>query len=505
MNPASPPLRLFDQVQAFQYVVAEKAPIYRAIVQVFSEARHHYVIELRPAEVLDRIRAAGIFVALGPDETLDYYLDMLVKWGNLASAQDSATVTRLEDFYRKRLLYRLTPAGEAAHRAVAEVEDAIGRSGRLQASMLVKIRDELRELTGDREPSELVVGLHDLNAAFESLTEEANRFIGDLDRPTGAKRMDEERFTFYKRALLAYIHRFVGQLRLLGDEIRALIDGIDAEALIDRALPGAELPPARDDADPRADWRAEWLARWTGIRAWFVGTASSMPTVERLAAVAVEAVLGLTRSLGRLSGASARSMDRAADFRVLAHWFGRCPDDRAAHGLWHAAFGLSTGRHFHLESNVEGAPSWWDAAPVEVPVRLRERGQVAVATGRAGAIPDYSAARQWLEQKRRQERAQLDAAIRRLSGEFELRDVGRLDPAEFDLFLALLDQALAAPKEGDGSQSARTIDGRVRIRLTPPKDDELVVLEAPGGRLWCRNHHLEVSAVEGAAWRSEAR
>lgn len=505
------PLRMLNQVAALHYATAENAPIYRAIIQVFAEARQSYVIELRVPDVLERLRAARLFTGAATEEDpltedqLNYHLDHLVGWGNLAHAHDAASVSSLQDFYRRRFLYHLTPVGEAAHRAVVEVESTAGKSGSLQASMLVKIRDALLSLaTTAEDPDTVLKLLHDLHSAFDTLTQEANRFISDLGRQTSAERAEEERFLLYKRALLAYLSRFLQQLRRLADEIRAAIGDVEragAERLIAAAARSPDLPPALHGADPAAQYREDQLRRWAGIRTWFVGEAThgerGVPTVERLAEVAVDAVIGLTRALGRLNERRSRPVDRAADFRTLARWFSEAPDDRAAHALFHGAFGLGSARHYHLaHPDPEAIPpstSFWDAPPVEVPVRLRTHGAISHA-GRPSAAPDHTFARQWLAQKRRREREQVERATARFSGrgELSMSDLAELDPAEFDLLLSLLDQALASGRRPDGTRSTVTSDGRLRIVLRPPPSKELVRLQTPNGDLHCLDYRIQV-------------
>jgi uncharacterized protein (TIGR02677 family) len=499
----APPRRMLNQVAAFRHVTADNAPTYRAIMEVFFAARQRYVIELRAPDVLERLTGSGDAFELASEEALDYHLGHLVEWGNLAAAHDPGAVSRLEDFYKKRLLYHLTAVGEAAHRAVLEVEAAVGRSGSLQSNMLVKIRDALHALgdaaaAGALEPDALFRTFHDLGAAFDTLTAEANRFIGEIDRAGGGP-VEEERFVLYKQALLAYIARFIEQLRRLADEIRGAIERVaaDAQTLIAAASRSSDLPPGLGDGDPAAAWRDDQSARWRGVRAWFVGAPGAAATVERLAEVARGAVVALTRSLTRINDRRARPIDRAADFRALAGWFAACPDDRAAHVLWRAAFGLSPARHFDLaeadDELVAPGTSWWSAPPVEVPVRLRSHGRTS-SSGRPSAAPDHTLTRQWIAQKRRREQAALDDAVRRFAGrgEIALSSLAALDAAGFDLLLALLDRALAAPRREGGSRSARTADGRLELSLRPPRDGARVSLSTPGGRLQCLDYRLEV-------------
>lgn len=506
------PPRLLNQVAAFNYVTAPNAPTYRAIMQAFYEAKQHYMIELRPGEILEQVRSNGYHTELKSDEDLERHLATLVEWGNLLRSHDTAAVSHIDDFYRKRYLFHLTAVGEAAHRAVLDVEATVGKSGSLQTTMLVKIRDALNALaksatTTSLDPDKLVRLLHDLHSAFETLTHEANRFIGDLNRHFGGERMEEDRFVLHKQAVLAYISRFVEQLRYLAAEIAAGIQAVErggVDRVIAVAANSADLPPALDDADPITWWIGEQHAKWKGVCAWFVANHASSPaTVERLAEVAVGAVVGLTRTLGRLNDRRTRPVDRAADFRTLARWFAECRTDSSAHELWQTAFGLYSARHFHLEEKdaelTNPGVSWWETEPVAVPVQLRVRGKISKA-GRPSAAADYSQAKQWIAQCRRRERAQLEAAVHRFAGKGPLRfsDIAKLDMAEFDLLLALLDEALNATRSADGTRKTRTADGRLTITLHPSRgaDAVLVTLVTPRGRLRCHNYRITV--VENA-------
>jgi uncharacterized protein (TIGR02677 family) len=514
-SPAPAPSRLLDQVSVFRYVTVENAPSYRAILEVLVEAKEHYVIELRPAEIADRLARSGLFFELPAAEDLDRHLDQLAEWGNLQRSHDTGAVARVEDFYRRRYLYRLTAAGESAHRAVREVEATVGRSGALQTSMLVEIREALGALTEAARAGDapgLVRALHRLRGAFESLTEEANLFLGELDRHAAHERVDEVRFLAHKRALLAYLGRFVEDLRRLRPEIAARLADAESHGP-DRFLPlaaaAADLPPALEGADPAARWIAEERERWDGIRAWFAGRAGIAPRVERLHGAALTAVVRLTRSLDRLNDRRVRAVDRAADFRTLARWFSACATDDDAHALWASAFGLYPARHFHIGEDdpdlTRPDASWWDARPVEVPVRLRTHGAVS-RSGRPPPALDFSDGRTWIAARRRRERAQLEGAMARFAGRGPLRlsSLGRIDGPELDQLLALLDEALVAPREPGGTRRARSADGRFEIVLTPPPGERWVMLETPLGRLRCLDYELRVAASARARPAAEA-
>jgi hypothetical protein len=82
---------------------------------------------------------------------------------------------------------------------------------------------------------------------------------------------------------------------------------------------------------------------------------------------------------------------------------------------------------------------------------------------------------------RRRERAQVEAAMTRFAGRGPvlLSSLAELDAAEFEQLLALLDEALAAPRAEDGSRQARTVDGALEVVLVPPAGERSWVSLAP--------------------------
>jgi len=503
----STPVRRLGPVPALRYVTAPNAPTYRAIMEAFSRAKQRYQIELNEREVLELIWANGDAFDVDDERPLEVSLNSLVDWGNLAVSHDTPRAASLKDYYRKRYVYRLTAVGEAAHRAVREVEETVGRSGSLQTSMLETIRDVLYKLvleqrSADPDAGKLVGLLHQLHAAFTSLTEEAGLFITELGRHLSAGHRDVEGFKLYKQAVLAYIGRFVSHLRRIEHQVierlRELHDhGVDR--LILHAVSAAELPPALGDSDPAAAWIAEQEQRWRGVLEWFDGRGDGeLRWVDRLARFATDAVVRITQTLTRINERRTERVDRAADYRRLALWFSTCDRDEDAHRIAHAAFGVYSARHFHIgdedDELVHPSTSWWDATPAPIPVPLRRRGRQSNA-GRAATARDFSESRRWIEQLRRRERAQVETARRRFTdrGRFCLSALVSVNAEEFALLLDLLDEALCAPRSEDGSRATRTADGRLEVRLSRREDHEdFVEIITPTGRLRCRDYWIEV-------------
>ena len=90
-------------VSLFSHVTAEKTGVYRAVMEIFAAAKRQFRLHLRPDEVLVEARWPGARPSL---EEVQQALSQLVEWGNLQAQPDTARVASIEDFYRKRLLYR---------------------------------------------------------------------------------------------------------------------------------------------------------------------------------------------------------------------------------------------------------------------------------------------------------------------------------------------------------------------------------------------------------------
>ena len=128
------------RLRAFAYVTADKAPLYRAVMRVFVEAKASFTLHLRPQDV-----AAALSEPLDL-AAVEAALASLREWGNLEAHPDTADVATVEEFYRPRYLFQLTPEGEAAERALAAYEAALAQRGELQTAALSDIGSLLAEL-----------------------------------------------------------------------------------------------------------------------------------------------------------------------------------------------------------------------------------------------------------------------------------------------------------------------------------------------------------------------
>jgi uncharacterized protein (TIGR02677 family) len=489
---------LGGRLTLFSYTVESLAPLYRAVMRLFLEAKGRYRIQLRPDDVAAELRRTGLLAEL-PEGSVDRALDQLVEWGNLRRSHDTGRVATLEDFRRRHFVYQLTAAGEAAERAVGEVLAALERSGSLQRVMLGTILRNLLEIRGELEivdsggprPERLFELLFNVTEQFRALTENASTFLARLHEAIDQGEVRTEAFLLYKQAVLEYLEQFLGELSEIAPRITREIQGIEAaggERLVALAAGADAAPTPLGIQDP-----AEGLRRkWQGIAAWFVGDGREPATVEHLRAAARGAINRILLVLERLHEKRFRRFSRAADLLRLAGWFDRLEGapggGERVHRLFQSLFGLFGARHFGgLEEDpdlVRPGTSWWEAPPVPIAPALRSTGR-STALGRTVQIVDHSRVKQLLAERHRREGEAQAAALVRFAGcgPLALADLPPLSPDEFALLLSFLDQLLSAPPGRDGRREAWSRDGRLRLALDPAAPEAFAEVETEAGRL----------------------
>src|SRR5215472_7414321 len=106
------PARDRGEPQPFTHLSVPNAGLYRGLLLTFARAKERFIVHLRPEDIASELR-------IDADEQLSLALEQLVVWGNLRADVDTSRVTTVEDFHRKRCLYQLTAAGQAAEQAIA--------------------------------------------------------------------------------------------------------------------------------------------------------------------------------------------------------------------------------------------------------------------------------------------------------------------------------------------------------------------------------------------------
>jgi uncharacterized protein (TIGR02677 family) len=489
--------------RVFAHLTAERASLYRGILEAFVRGKERFALHLRPSDVERALASAG-----HPEEAtaVSTALGQLVEWQNLEAHPDTADVATVEDFNRPRHLYQLTPTGEAAERAVAFFEHALRERGELQAVALADIRallEELGQVLGGDPPDEAKGhrALLALRGRFEELTTKAQAFMASLQRTIDLHGLALQALLAYKRSLIDYLERFIGELLLATAEIAALVVRLEEQgiarllaAVAEREVADALAASSEERATLAAAGLSAWQGRWLGLRSWFLSRDGEPSQAEILRQRARSAIPALLSAVARLNDRRVARSDRSSDLRTLALWFAEAPSEAHAHRLWRAAFALAPARHLAIDDEtmiardvtpIGAQASWLEAPPIGISPRLRASGRYT-RPGPSSRVIDRSAEKARLASLLEEETAQIEEARRRLANGRPLRlsALGNLGRAEFDLLLDLLGEALARRVRPTETIEATSSDGSLVIALAAPLDAAVASVETATG--WLR-------------------
>lgn len=503
----------------FAHLTVPNAALYRQVMRTFLAAKERFAVHLRPEDVHAAMEAGSRPVDV---ESVVKALDSLVTWGNLRADPDTARVTAVEDFYRKRFIYQLTRAGEAAEAALGTYDEVLGRRGELQAVALHDIVTQLRALLviaseDEPDPAKAYVALSVLTARFTDLADNARAFMGSLQRTIDLHDIEVEAFLAYKDRLIQYLERFIQDLITLGGRIALLIGELEEQG---RVGPMLRLAAAREAADAapedaehaEAAAQEKWAARWSGLAEWFVSAEGRESQARLLRGRALGSIPQLLSVVRQLNERRAGRSDRSADFRALARWFAQAPDDEARHRLWRVAFGLYSSRHLTVDADTlaertaEPQPAstpWAEARPLRISPQLRRTGSYE-RRGKPRRVADRGEAKRRLAEiaARQAEQAGAARALLATGGPIRLSRLGELDPLSFQLFLRLLGDALATWRPGMTTTAATSGDGSMEIRLTVLGDGSTAEVHTPDGVFSGPDHLIDIidlTAREGGS------
>ena len=498
----------------FAHLSTPNARIYRRVMRALLAEKERFTVHVRPEQVAAALRADG-----GEPVEEDAVSDALERladgsWGNVLAFPDSSRVTALEDFYRRRMLYQMSRPGEAAERALAQYDAALGTRGSLQSVALediVVLLTHLRDTVVEHQagaPTDAArahQALRSLRERFAELAENAVAFMGSIQRTIDLHDADVEAFLAYKEQLIDYLERFIHDLLTRGAAIAELLDSIPHAGVDFLATTAAERE-ATDAAPGEADIavsasREVWRRQWSGLTDWFVSTPgrdSEAKLLRARARAAIPALLAVVRSLHEAGGRT----DRTHDFLTLARWFAALPEDGDRHRLWRSAFGLTPVRHLSVTAETEEAWSvadlgnatpWAEAPAVQVSPQLRRTGSYE-RRGKPVRVSDRSEAKALLIARAQAEAEQTSAARRRIltHGPRPLSAFAELDPEAFRLFIGLLGDALAAMGPRADSAQVHTSDGELSVTLRRVPGAGVAVIRTPDGELSGPDHLVDI-------------
>jgi uncharacterized protein (TIGR02677 family) len=499
-----------------RYLGLKAAPFYRVVLDVLVDEESRLGLQLPTATIAQRVTERLEQAASGPVDCppVAKLLEQLYGWGNVDRIHNTHRKGSPQEYLRQDYLYQMTPAGTVVHRELARIDQELGMTGALQASMLPEVRSALVALVAalgepkaeDRDQQAYIAFTRVVNG-FTQLSENAKLFVQGLNRSLHLDSAEKaERFLAYKQLVVDYLQTFSVGIAKFAAGIAEGIEAAEQRGVLAALseIAAVEVAPTLGVSTDKAAARdAEAMrARWLGLRRWFFPDGDQQPVVTMLADRSVEAISRIMTTVRQLNDERFRRMNRKADLVTMARWFSAAETDVVS--LWHAGFGLYPARHLgaphpaEAEIDIRPGVGWWEGVAPPISPRLRTHGPRA-SGGVASRLPNQRKAKKLLREKQQAEDAAVEAAGRSLAGRSPclMSSLTHLPAEEFDLLLRCLDVALAR-RAHDGVRHAETSDGLIRVTLGPPAPDDTATITTPRGTMCIADFHITLEDMGSA-------
>ena len=191
----------------FTYLTVANAELYRRVMFAFVAAKRASRCTCAPRTCGRRSATRRTWPTVA-----DALSSALEGWGNLRADPDTSRVTTRRGLPPSRFLYQLTHGrARPPSEALAVYDEALGRRGALQAVALDDIATQLRALLelarreAEPDPAKAHLALCALEAGSTDLAENAQAFMGSLQRTIDLHDVDVEAFLAYKDRLIDYL------------------------------------------------------------------------------------------------------------------------------------------------------------------------------------------------------------------------------------------------------------------------------------------------------------
>ncbi|WP_214317375.1 TIGR02677 family protein [Nonomuraea sediminis] len=485
----------FDpRLDLYRYAIADKcADEYIALMRLFTET---LLTDLSAQEAAALLADRGFELS---SDNVELRCRQLEKWGNLVRSVRDARVATVAEWVRSRSRYQVSKLGGRVHRQVEEILRATDGAREVARELLggtVEILDRIIGRLESGDPIDADAMAADVTTVFNNqrfFTDSVRDFYAYLHQVLSRYDLVGAEYGEFKSLLLDYVDLITADVSrhapAVADRVARIIPRLDRILQAFTQLPALTSqdgsPAERSPGRTHAEW--EELAAWYGAR-----DGRSGPV--QLRAAAEQALGQLIANAKRMLAASSTGVSRRADLLRLARWFAEA-DTKAAHRIFAAAFGAYPARHLLMgpdepDAHVTAATSWWEAAPVHVPVSLRERGDRA-ARGRTSRVPDPGLEHELMRRQAEQAHARSLTAATELIAVGDLRHA-HISPAARNLLLDQLAQLFATGYDGTTPRSAQNSDLGFALHACP-SSGSLTVIHSEDGDLTVHDVMLKVT------------
>lgn len=472
-------------VPELKYVNAENVARYRLIMRYFYKQYQRLRYWLKPEEIFQGVQEYELL----EDYTMEQCqndLETLTEWQNLTHRHDGGRSTTVEEYFRKKFRYLLTPYSIEIERMLESLEQIQGYGGSLESSLFEKIAAQLKEIVEDADSfaeGEALERWRELLQSFTQLHENASDYLASLQTGQAEELMMTEAFLVFKDTLTHYLQNFIQALQSSSYQIEGYLRKMNGDkqwAFLNQVFADRQKLPNLEETRSEEEQKEQLHAEWASLRRWFLGEGSEFSDLYYLEEATKETIARVVRSVLRIQEKHRLGVSRKGELDYLGHWFFQLDELEEAKKLSAYSYGLYKTRHyqgFDDQEDDSGKSEMWKEPPMIQQLRSRSRKRIHEQGSepvRQTKAKQQESRQDYLE-KRRKEEAVVQTLVSR-----ENVQLSALDEVSIplrDLLLYWIGRCL-----GQSSHQIRTADG-IEIKMRIPDETERTTLACADGAL----------------------
>lgn len=503
-------------VPELKYVNAENVARYRLIMRYFYKQYQRLRYWLKPEEIFQGVQEYGQL----EDYTMEQCqndLETLTEWKNLTHRHDGGRSTTVEEYFRKKFRYLLTPYSIEIERMLESLEQVQGYGGSLESSLFEKIAAELKEIVTDVDSfagGEALEHWRELLQSFTQLHENASDYLASLQTGQAEELMMTDAFLVFKDTLTHYLQNFIQSLQNSSYQIEGYLRKMNGEKqvdFLDQVFADRQRLPNLEETRSEEEQKEQLHAEWASLRRWFLGEGSELSDLYYLEEATKETIARVVRSVLRIQEKHRLGVSRKGELDYLGHWFFQLDELEEAKKLSAFSYGLYKTRHyqgFDDQEDDSGKSEMWKESPMIQQLRSRSRKRIH----EQGSEPvrqtkaRQQESRQEYLSKRREEEAMIQTLVSQEN--VTLSSLGEVSVSLRNLLLYWIGRCLSQK-----SHQIRTADG-IKINMKVPGDEtKRTTLVCEDGSLELPDYQfifqtagekIQHDEVPPAAWRETA-
>lgn len=347
-------------------------PIIRVAYRFYENMRYWLYAEDIYSEIIkyDNLKEYSI-------DQLKSDLDILTKWGNFQTIQDTKKTKSIEEFKNRKFRYQISPVTIELERTLISIESlSEGMRGSLEISLMERFNDTLSkfEKLDNFSDSKKIFSLWELlYRDFKHLNENYQDYLSKFSNPKTDNIIKETEFLIFKESFIKYLNEFIKGIQTNVPSIVRTLKKIDENKindLIKSIIVYEKSIYVGNEYDKEVAFNNH-LNKLEGIKDWFLGRNGNSPITDQLLENTNEIIRKITRYALQIADLNNESGNRIDEYRKIIWLFNETSDEELPL-LSAAVFGVYSTRHVasDIERETESInSSIYDEVAIEVVVK----------------------------------------------------------------------------------------------------------------------------------------